>query len=216
MKTYPNIHGIHNVPWGEDCVSFYKYDGSNLRMEWNKKKGWYKFGTRRRMFDATDKEYGRAIEIFQNTMADELTKVIKTKYKSEETIVFCEFVGDDSFAGWHNFNKPFELKIIDVGVLRRGFLIPTEFVDNFGHIKDMAKVVYQGKITSDYWASVKTDLSLKEGVVVKGTIKGKNPTHSLWFAKIKTNHWFDELKRRCDESEAFKQVLLDNLGEQNE
>jgi hypothetical protein len=180
-----------------------------------KKQGWYKFGTRTRLFDKSDKEYGRAIDLFIEKHASGLEAVLKNKYKSTEAVVFCEMFGEESFAGWHNFEKPFELKIIDVGILRKGILIPDEFVSEFGHL-DIAKVVYRGKFTQEYQKTVYDDKTLTEGVVVKGTLKGKNPTHSLWMAKIKTNHWFAELTKRCEESEAFKQILLDNQKEQNE
>jgi len=37
--------------FGEYSYSFIKYDGSNLRFCWNRKRGWYKFGSRNVMID---------------------------------------------------------------------------------------------------------------------------------------------------------------------
>lgn len=215
MKTYPSIPGLKGIPWGEQCIAFYKHDGSNLRFEFSKKQGWYKFGTRRRMFDQTDKEYGRAIEIFENQHAAQIEKILCDKYKADNAIVFCEFFGEESFAGWHNFDKPFQLKLIEVGIHKKGFVLPQDFIKNFGHL-DIAEVIWQGKLSKEFVESVrKNDYNLKEGVVVKGSIEGRNPIHSYWMAKIKTQWWFDELKRRAAEFEQFRQVLEENEREQN-
>lgn len=215
MKSYPSIPGLKNIPWGEDCIAFYKYDGSNLRFEWNKKQGWYKFGTRRRLFDETDIEYGRSIELFKNKHAEGIEKVLREKYKSfDNAIVFCEFFGDESFAGWHNFEKPFELKIIEIGIHKKGFILPEDFVKNFGHL-NISDVIYKGRLDQNFVNSVKNGVyNLKEGVVVKGSLSGKNPNHSYWMAKIKTNWWFDELKRRASQFEHFRQILIENEEEQ--
>lgn len=215
MKSYPSIPGLKNLHlhYGEYVYGFEKIDGSNLRMEWNKKQGWYKFGTRRRLFDATDKEYGRAIEIFKEKHAEGIEKILKDKYKgSNDAIVFCEFYGEESFAGWHNFEKPFELKIIEVGIHKKGFVLPKDFIVNFGHL-DIAAVIYEGKLDQEFVDSVKNNVyNLKEGVVVKG---GKNSVHSYWMHKIKTQWWFDELWKRCSESIEFKKILEENIKEQS-
>jgi hypothetical protein len=46
-----------------EAYVFDKLDGSNLRFEWKRKGGWYKYGTRHRLFDATDPGFGSAIEL---------------------------------------------------------------------------------------------------------------------------------------------------------
>ena len=49
MKEYPSIpYRIHG---DLDIIAFGKYDGSNIRAEWSQKKGFYKFGTRKRLLD---------------------------------------------------------------------------------------------------------------------------------------------------------------------
>lgn len=214
MKSYPSIPGISESKkyLGMPCTLFYKYDGSSLRYEWSKKRGWYKFGTRRRMFDKSDKEYGRAIDIFHNNFAD-LDKVFRDKYKTDQAIVFCEFWGEESFAGWHNFEKPFEVTLIDVDIYKKGIVPPQDFIDNFGDFK-RAKVVYQGEYNEQLIDDVyQNRFNLKEGVVAKG-VEPEKSNHSLWMIKIKTKWWFEELKKRCAESMELKKVLEDNEKEQ--
>ena len=44
MKQYPTIpKTIQSI----DIIAFDKLDGSNIRAEWNPKKGFYKFGSRK-------------------------------------------------------------------------------------------------------------------------------------------------------------------------
>ena len=77
IKHYPKINGICGdyIPWGEECICFNKLDGSNLRFEFSFKGGWYKFGTRNRLFDKSDKDYGQAIDLFTKKYI-ELPKII--------------------------------------------------------------------------------------------------------------------------------------------
>lgn len=57
MKDYPSIPGSSKAPQ-LPCIAFKKYDGSNIRAEWSKKRGWYKFGTRTQLIDKTDLVFG--------------------------------------------------------------------------------------------------------------------------------------------------------------
>lgn len=59
MKQYPSINSSNGQSFKEFVADvFDKLDGSNLRFEWSKKQGWYKFGTRHRLFDNTDPVFG--------------------------------------------------------------------------------------------------------------------------------------------------------------
>lgn len=49
---------------------FDKIDDSNLHFEWNRKRGWHKFGTRTRLFNEADWQFGRAIPLFQRSLAE--------------------------------------------------------------------------------------------------------------------------------------------------
>ena len=63
MLAYPSIPSWRDVSKGLPCLAFYKYDGSNLRFEWNSKTGWCKFGTRTQLFDKYTELYSQALPL---------------------------------------------------------------------------------------------------------------------------------------------------------
>lgn len=194
MKEYPSICGASRAP-RQPCIAFYKYDGSNLRFEWSKKRGWYKFGTRHRMFDQTDEVFGVAVKLFNETIAPVIDPILKKEWRdSQEFIVFCEFFGDKSFAGQHNNNDHTrKLVLFDVNVHKQGFVSPREFSKIFSPLDIGAKVVYDGNLNESFIQQVRENtlpgVTLNEGVVCKGGIK-----HDRWMAKIKTNAYIQKLK----------------------
>ena len=100
MKTYPQIEGSNKAPIGQNCIAFIKYDGSNLRWEWSPKKGWYKFGTRTRLFDHSDEMFSSAIPLFQDVLGPEIEYRIKEIERGvQSAIVYTEFFGPNSFTG---------------------------------------------------------------------------------------------------------------------
>ena len=194
-----------NTQWGDPCIAFDKLDGSNLRFEWNKKQGWYKFGTRNRMFDRSDKEYGQAIDIFLSKYGEPLAKVMTDKFaKTESTIAYAEFLGPISFGGLHDpvylnqighlpevvSNDPKDVVLFDFNPHKRGFISPVEFLKHFSHLH-IPKVVYEGKLTQDYVESIRAgNCPGFEGVVVKG-----GEGHKLWMRKIKTNAYLEQIRK---------------------
>lgn len=216
MKTYPEIPGPSKSP-KLPCIVFDKLDGSNLRFEWSKKRGWYKFGTRARMFDHTDPEYGRAIPVFLNRYGDSLPKVITDNkdYRGIDSfIAYGEFFGPSSFAGWHDFTEQQEVVLFDVNLNKKGFVLPRAFVNDFGHLK-IPKVIYEGNFGDQFVKDVKDGkYDVVEGVVAKGVIPKKNPQHGLWMSKVKTKAWLAELRHRAQTCPEFRKALTDNIKEQ--
>lgn len=192
MKTYPSILGCDKNTPNSKCIAFYKYDGSNLRWEWSKKRGWYKFGTRNRLFDSTDEIFGEAISIFQNTYANDIERILIDSFRTESAIAFTEFLGPSSFAGLHIKDEPKELILFDISIYKKGLLSPVEFIKEFKSIKT-AEVIYTGNLNQPFIQSVRenTDGKLNEGVVCKG-----GEGHKLWMRKIKTNSYLEKLKNR--------------------
>ena len=204
MKQYPKIPHWYKIHFGGDCVAFYKEDGTNMRFEWSKKRNkWYKFGTRNNVITLNDEIYGQGIEIFLEKYSEKLIDVFHTKYKNvESVVVFCEYFGENSFAGQHYHNDKKELRLFDVSLYKRGFVSPYEFIDNFGHL-DITKVIYQGKYNNELVDNVRNNIfCLNEGVICKGIIE-----KTIWQSKIKTNTWLERL-----EKEKGKKSILEEFS----
>lgn len=189
MKAYPSIRGSRKHI-GQPCVAFYKYDGSNLRFEWSKKRGWHKYGTRRRLFDEADTMYGPAITTFKETLAEDIEKVACDEYKNENVIAFTEFFGSKSFAGQHDLTETKKLALFDINIHKKGLISPMEFVKNFCHLEHAAKVIYEGNLNQTFVDDVRNGkYDLNEGVVAKG-----GTGHKMWMCKIKTHAYLERLK----------------------
>lgn len=198
MKTYPSIDG----PAGghhDKCYTFLKYDGSNLRFEWSRKRGWYKFGTRKCMFDETSPIFGPAIPLFMEKWADDLAKVFKTEKMFngvQNVVVFGEYFGAESFSGAHKpWDKPMAFVPFDVNLHKKGFLSPKEFIDMFGHLQIAECIIHNEnfgpkliedvrKEKIDIVSKYEVRSEIPEGVVCKG-----GSGHRLWMCKIKTERY---------------------------
>jgi hypothetical protein len=191
MKEYWHIPGVGKAS-GDPCVAFCKYDGSNIRWEWSKKRRWYKFGARHRLFDETDPDLGPAIPLFLETVGPKVEEVIKKNFPDSQTVtVFTEFFGQSSFAGHHIREEPKELRLFDVCLYKKGLLSPTEFVKFFGFLPFSAQVVYTGNLDEQFVTDVRAGkYPVVEGVVCKG-----GSGHRLWMVKVKT----DSYKKRLME-----------------
>lgn len=184
MNTYESIPGppAHGGT-GRSGWAFDKLDGTNLCVEWTKKRGWHKWSTRWRLFDHTDTDFGSAPALFQAGFAEPIEKVLRDKYKGRhEATAYFEFFGPGSFAGLHNPNDPTrEIALIDIRIHRLGIVGPKEFLKNFGHLK-IPRVVYQGPIDHQFIQEVREGkFGVNEGVVAKG-----GEGHKLWMMKVKT------------------------------
>jgi len=194
MKSYPSIdkdprQDVH-------IYAFDKLDGSNIRAEWNPKKGFYKFGSRNQLIDVTHKPLGEAVTLIKEKYEDHMAMVFKEQ-GWREVVCFFEFLGPTSFAGYHNSSEEHSVTLFDVDVYRHGLLEPREFIKLFGHL-DIPKVLYEGKANATFFEQVRTS-SLpgvtSEGVVCKGANDKK--THMPILFKIKTRAWLDKLKAHC-------------------
>jgi hypothetical protein len=195
MKTYPSIKGPSKAPH-QPCIAFYKYDGSNLRFEWNRKIGWVKFGTRKRLFDESDPDFGSAVSLFKDTLAQDLESIFRKHYRDDKVATaYCEFFGENSFAGAHEPNDPKRLVLFDVEIYKKGFVSPRDFVNIFSRsLGDRAaEVVYEGNLNESFIHDVRTNsvegVNLIEGVVCKG-----GSGHKLWRCKIKCDSYKEKLK----------------------
>lgn len=188
MLQYPSIPGSKLAPIGKKCIAFYKYDGSNLRWEWNPKRGWNKYGTRRQLFDANTELYNQAIEPFLDEIGPAVADAVKHFFgrKVERITAFTEFFGPSSFAGSHDFDEPKQLKLFDVFTFKQGFIPPKQFVKLFSHQEWGAKVVYDGNLNAQFIQDIReSKFDVDEGVICKG---------DDFTVKIKTIKYLDKLK----------------------
>lgn len=208
MKQYPKILYFDQAPLNEQCYAFNKIDGSNFRAEWSKKRGWYKFGTRNTMINSMDHNFGEAIPLFLDKYGDELQKVFRDKkeYRNiDNFVVFAEYYGENSFAGFHEPGDKKDIVLFDVNQFKRGFVPPREFIDNFGHLH-VPEIVYSGPFTFDLVKDIRKDVyGLKEGVIVKGVRKTKGKDE-VWMAKIKTNDWLHKVKSKLGDKALLEEV----------
>lgn len=208
MKSYNSIeyYGEHyDLP----IFAFNKEDGSNLRFEFSQKRGFYKFGTRNTMIDSNSTPFGFAIDLFMDKYNKSLSEIFKSKtYRNYLSfVVFAELTGTKSEYGQHDFeNDIFDLTMFDISVYKKGLLPPKQFIDDFKDV-GIVDVVYQGNLNKSFIQDVKNNkFGLKEGVVCKGLIPNKKE-HNLYYCKIKTNEWLENLKNKFPEQ--FKKEQLE-------
>lgn len=186
MKSYPSIS---KIPECNEYFIFDKLDGSNLRFEWSKKRGWYKFGTRNHLFDKTDVTFGPAIDIFYSTLADALSQIAGNQ-KWQEVVVFCEFWGKNSFAGKHNVFDEKYLTIIDVAPYKKGILGPKEFIELFGAL-NIASYLGKAEWNKEFVDAVRDNTI--PGITFEGVVGKSGASHKLSMVKAKTQQWIDKV-----------------------
>ena len=204
MKHYPSIS--KEVRHDIDIYAFDKLDGSNIRAEWNSKRGFYKFGTKNHLIDENTKPFGMAIPLLKSKYEEGLSKVF-AQNNWKEVVCFFELHGPSSFAGQHDFTEKLDVTLIDVNIFKCGILPPDQFLAKFGHL-DVPKVLYQGKITTELFDLVKQSTlpaMTCEGVVCKGISSGKTPIPIMF--KIKSKFWLDKLKIYCNGNDGLFKML---------
>lgn len=193
MKTYPHIIGSSKAP-RQPCYAFYKYDGSNMRFEWTRKNGWWKFGCKNHLIDENDLQFPDVKSMFLNLYANHIEEYMFSYYgkkKLDKVTVFMEYAGENSFAGRHMPDEDKYLYLIDFNIHRKGIIGPKEFLKVFGDFFYTAPLVYEGNLTKQFIKDVReSKYPTNEGVVCKG-----GSGHKLWMCKIKTWEYLDRLKK---------------------
>ena len=218
MKTYPStkfMNGLTKgagIPEGNDWYVFDKLDGSNIRVEWNHKRGFYKYGRRNALLDDSNPwlKHDDISGILNNTVGPKLdAEFRKRKYK--RMLCFFEFNGDKSFSGHHE-NEEHRLTLIDFNLHPKGFMGPEDFVRlcvdaGLSEGTDYARVLYHGEITQELLESIRNSTlpgMTFEGVVCKS--QGKKVSSRRAF-KVKASLWLDKLRVYCkDDMELFKRL----------
>jgi hypothetical protein len=204
MKFYPSI--TKEVRHDVYVYAFDKLDGSNIRAEWNSKKGFYKFGTRTQLTDEKTMPFGSAIPLLREKYETDLTKVFK-ELRYQDALCFFEYWGPSSFAGNHNFQEKMDITLIDVNPYKQGILEPAPFIQTFGHL-DIPKVCYEGYVSVELFDQVKQSTLPSmtfEGVVCKAA-NDKHTKAPIMF-KIKSKAWLEKLREYCKGDERLFEKL---------
>ena len=200
MKKYPSILGNKNKDVTFEAYIFDKLDGSNLRFEWDSKKGWHKFGTRNRMFDETDPIFGKAIPLFLEQLADPVAQVANRQNWKGLT-VFAEFWGDRSFAGEHHEDDEKRLTLFDANPYKKGILGPEQFLDLFGTLA-IPKFLGKREWSPEFVQAVRN--GMVDGVTFEGVVGKAGEGHKLMMRKAKTQAWVDKVLEKYGATEGEK------------
>lgn len=193
MKPYPSIQSSIGQKFQEfDAYVFDKLDGSNLRFEWTRKARWSKFGTRNRLFDHTDPDFGLAIPLFLTGYQEDLTRVAVDN-RWDHLIVYMEFWGPNSFAGKHDRDDVKTLTLFDACPNKKGLLGPREFLNLFGHLRT-ARLLGIQKWTRGFVDRIRTgNDELSSKITFEGVVGKSGSGHKLIMAKAKTQAWVDKV-----------------------
>lgn len=197
MKSYISIPKL--IDKNSHIYLFQKFDGSQIRAEFNSKKGFYKFGTKNQLIDVNTKPFNKAIPLIINKYQESIAEIAQ-KNKWRDAVFFFEFFGPSSFAGSHDFAEEQDVVLFDANPYKKGILPPDEFINIFKYV-EIPKVLFQGYLTDEIIESVRNS-TLKdmpyEGVIAKGA--NISPGLPLMF-KIKSKNWLNKLKDHCKDNE---------------
>jgi len=206
MKPYPEIPA--GVRKGVPVIVFDKLDGSNIRVEFSRKHGFYKFGRRNGLLDDSNPILrNEAPGLILDLYGDDLARVFHKK-RWDRIISFFEFYGPNSFAGNHEAELH-TVTLIDVNPHKRGILEPRDFLKLFDNLPaGIPRVLHEGNFTEGLKKEIQE--GRLEGMTFEGVVaKGKNisPGRPLMF-KWKNFAWMRKLKAYCgDNMELYNRMI---------
>jgi hypothetical protein len=204
MKAYPSIP--KNVRGDVPIIAFDKLDGSNIRAEWSREHGFYKFGTRTRLLGPDELPLGEAIPLIQSKYERALSDIF-SRERYESAVAFFEFFGPSSAFGQHT-QELHDVVLLDVSPYKMGLLEPRVFLKLFGDLH-VPGVLYEGKANTELARSVE-DSTLEgmtfEGVVCKGP-NDKKAKMPIMF-KLKSAAWKERLRSYCKGDDKLFETLL--------
>lgn len=204
MKDYPSIPGSFGQDFREfDAYIFDKIDGSNLRAQFNSNRGFYKFGTRNRLFDETDPVFSKGVGLFKTLFEDKVADAAK-KERWESVIIFAEFAGPNSFAGWHDPSDNHTLALFDIAPHKKGLLGPKEFLKITKDWHNVVSFLGIQRWTRGFVQQIREDKIA--GVTFEGVVGKTGDGHKQIRAKAKTQKWVDKVLAKYGNDEGSKIV----------
>lgn len=221
MRHYDSINRIQDDGFliGESVWAFNKLDGQNFAVKYNtRKKVFDSFGSRKRMVDETDEQFGDTVRYFKNSNIPEtLSAIVKENSGKkglfsgvDEITFYFEWVGEHSFAGRHEPSDELKLYLIDLFLKKKGYIEPKPYYEIFceNELIDTPELIYKGVLTNEFikeiWENDWTKEGckypmVKEGVVCRAShlLKGQRMPK----VKFKTKWWIDRLHELYTEEE---------------
>lgn len=205
MKTYPSLPHYSDKlrEQIQDLVPYWygKEDGSNVRVEWDPKRGFHKWGRRNGLLDDSNpflKESPRLFEEFAEVTDYNLRQI--SRQKEHSATVYMEFFGPNSRFGQHQ-DEPHRVQIFDIAIYKKGFLPPVEFNEavpsnnllcrGWREDDDVVSLIRRGEL---------------QGMPFEGCV-GKTKNGKFVF-KLKAQRWFDALKSHCGDDEKLYKELM--------
>ena len=203
MKTYPAIKRFREAKHlGFRGHTFAKLDGSNLRFEWERKRGWFRFGSRRRVINENHEIFGNSMDLFLRQFAESFEKHAVNQKWSGIT-VYCEFWGTNSFAGEHDLEDEKFLTPIDIAVYKRGMMDTDDFLKTFGNIFDLR---YLGLLTWDRKFVNQVENSCYPKMAFEGVVGKNGKGHKRVGIKLKSKVWIARVIEMYGEEKGQKIV----------
>lgn len=198
MKSYPSIpRRPKGKQAGRPMHLFDKLDGSNLRFEWSREQGWFRWGSRTQLIDASHPILGGGLALFLRHHAEGLERVARDR-RWEALVAFAELWGPGSLGGRHVPDEPKRLTLFDVAPYRRGLLGPTEFLELFA-AHDVPAYLGEAGWDDDLLARVRA--GTLPGITGEGVVGKAGAGHTLVMAKAKTDAWVRRILERYGEAE---------------
>jgi len=200
MKTYPTIPKKPKPGGRTHFYVFDKLDGSNIRAEWSKKRGFYKFGSRKRLLGTDQGALAKAQSLAE--AQEEKFREVFEGMKYERVVCFFEFYGPNSFAGNHVKGDAHRLTLIDIDVHKQGLIDPDMFLAMFSTSDiDTADILYYGKIDEAILTEIRS--GILAGMSFEGVVC-KSPRQKKWekpaMFKVKNLAWIKKVKENYDKS----------------
>lgn len=206
MKNYPSIPRATGQSFREfnNAFIFDKLDGSSMRSEWSKKRGWYKHGKRKGLIDNSNPVLLQVPDLFQKKLADPLARIaVNNKWNS--LVVFYEFWGPNSLAGRHQMDDIKTLTVFDVAPNKRGILGPSDFRRIFeDKIETATCLDTRVNWTRGYVERVRNNEIA--GITCEGVVAKSGKDSNITRAKAKTQLWIDKVLALYDAHEGIKIV----------
>lgn len=188
MKSYPSIsrHTSDDGVW----YIFDKKDGSQIRAEWSRKKGFHKFGRRHGLLDDSNPFLPESKDLILNKYSETLTKRFKDA-RYDEVTCFFEFYGENSFAGNHE-HEPHTVTLFDVDVYKHGLLDPKSFVSLTDGI-EVCTLLHQGYLSDIQDAVYQSTL---KGMTYEGVVAKRKEGREILMTKLKSKAWLERLRAK--------------------